>query len=79
MHGLFGCCLALWVRIPESDATTATTQRTGACSAHLPRDRHEAPLAPTPSSAPRCRPHPEFSQYTSRIQRFFRFTVEIQT
>ena len=27
MHGLFGCCLALWVRIPQSDATTATTQR----------------------------------------------------
>ena len=25
MHGLFASCLALWVRIPQSDATTATT------------------------------------------------------
>lgn len=47
MHGLFGCCLALWVRIPESDATTATTQRAGASSTLVPRDRHEAHLAPT--------------------------------
>lgn len=41
MHGLFASCLALWVRMPQSDATTAT-----AAGASSPRDRHEARLAP---------------------------------